>query len=1292
MIKVAAFGPLFRVCAVAWFTILGTIASRADCAPDDAACMADVNELPSGFGGPAKYTLRATAASTTGTTAAASTPTPSPKPANAPSPMPTLTSSPTPTATPMPIHAAKLKSVPAPTAPATPMRPRPASAVRIVPPNTEAGSLGPSKAGNKCASRVADPALPFSISFDGKPVDGARAPNAADSQYCTDLALQRAAVQVRYDGFTNEPSLNVTASPNAVNRGAPVTFTTATNYALWLERREIRIFKKDASPTSAPFDVVPLSADSAKWVAPPGAGEQVTYVFRVYDKQGRYDETAPKILNIADGAGGARPSIDPGMVADNNSRRVKNIPVVGGTIFVSGRDIPTGGQVTVMGLPTPVDAKGEFAVRQILPTGPHDVDVAISDANGAKTAFTRSANIPDHDFFYVGLADLTAGTNHVSGPIRLLAPDQADNYRDRYFVDGRLAFYLKGKVLGDTLITAAADTQNQPVRLMFSNFDSKDPQYLLRNLDPNRYYPVYGDDSTLVEDAPTRGKFYVRIERGQSSILWGNFKTTVNGTEYVRYERGLYGAHIQSKMEQATRFGESRGQIEGFAAEPGTFGVRDVFLGTGGSLFYLSRQNITQGSEQVTIELRDAVTGLVLQSKVASATQDYDINYLQGRLVLKTTLSSTGADDFIIHAGSSSGTRQYLVVNYEYAPGLTITRDKVIGGRASYWVNDFVQVAATGYDQTGVGERLEIAGADVTMRLSPLTYLKMEIAASNGPGNGENVSIDGGFTFSSRTASGKRAFARRVEAAINLADIFPNVSGQLAAFWKQKDDGFSGPGELAINRGARESGMHASVKINEDWALKIKLDSRSDEFRDYTAGEIDIAYAFAKHWRATVGLRIDGNVVNSLTASPDLNQAGRRIDSALRIDYLSGRDWGLFAYGQTTDYRTGRREPDNRVGVGGDMRFSERLTGALEVSEGNQGFGAKLGLEYKSDETRTAYINYGLNPDRTDIIERGGLGLLTTGASQRYGDDLSVFGEQRVRYGGGYSGMTHAFGLDFTPVKDWKTGLKFETGKLTDPISGTVLRTAISPSLSYTHDNLSYAGRLEYRHDDTTAYGALATSHSVSNTYLMNNQLIVKMNPDWRLIGRLNGSYSNANQTSYFQGNYLEAVTGFAYRPVANDKLNLLFKYTYFYNVPAPGQTIASPGVSDYAQQSHVLSIDGIYDVNRWFAIGAKYALRTGSLRDNTIPGSPWYDNTTQLMIAHVDFHVVKQWDAVAELRRLSVSGASDHKIGALVAVYRQMNDNFKLGVGYNFTNYSDDLTNLSTKNRGVFVNAVGMF
>jgi hypothetical protein len=44
-----------------------------------------------------------------------------------------------------------------------------------------------------------------------------------------------------------------------------------------------------------------------------------------------------------------------------------------------------------------------------------------------------------------------------------------------------------------------------------------------------------------------------------------------------------------------------------------------------------------------------------------------------------------------------------------------------------------------------------------------------------------------------------------------------------------------------------------------------------------------------------------------------------------------------------------------------------------------------------------------------------------------------------------------------------------------------------------------------------------------------------------------------------------------------------------------------------------------------------------------------------------------------------------------LLGVYRQFGDNLRLGVGYNFTDYSYDLTDMSYRSRGWFANLLGV-
>lgn len=48
--------------------------------------------------------------------------------------------------------------------------------------------------------------------------------------------------------------------------------------------------------------------------------------------------------------------------------------------------------------------------------------------------------------------------------------------------------------------------------------------------------------------------------------------------------------------------------------------------------------------------------------------------------------------------------------------------------------------------------------------------------------------------------------------------------------------------------------------------------------------------------------------------------------------------------------------------------------------------------------------------------------------------------------------------------------------------------------------------------------------------------------------------------------------------------------------------------------------------------------------------------------------------------------------LGLLAAVYRHVGENFKIGVGYNFGNFSDDLSDLTYDDHGVFLNAIGKF
>jgi predicted porin len=233
---------------------------------------------------------------------------------------------------------------------------------------------------------------------------------------------------------------------------------------------------------------------------------------------------------------------------------------------------------------------------------------------------------------------------------------------------------------------------------------------------------------------------------------------------------------------------------------------------------------------------------------------------------------------------------------------------------------------------------------------------------------------------------------------------------------------------------------------------------------------------------------------------------------------------------------------------------------------------------------------------------------------------------------------------------------------------------------------MTVASAFEYRRDNTQNSNAITSERT---TWLTKNSLKYQLDPDWRLIGKFNHSDSKSSLGDFYNGNFTEAVLGYAYRPIENDRLNTLFKYTYFYNLPAVDQLTVANTAAEYIQKSHIVSADATYDLTQEWSIGGKYAYRRGQLsmeRTNPV----FYDSRAQLYIVRADWHFIRRWDALIEGRMLNLPDAQDRRSGALVAIYRHLGDNVKLGAGYNFTNFSDDLTDLSYKSQGVFINLIG--
>jgi hypothetical protein len=114
-----------------------------------------------------------------------------------------------------------------------------------------------------------------------------------------------------------------------------------------------------------------------------------------------------------------------------------------------------------------------------------------------------------------------------------------------------------------------------------------------------------------------------------------------------------------------------------------------------------------------------------------------------------------------------------------------------------------------------------------------------------------------------------------------------------------------------------------------------------------------------------------------------------------------------------------------------------------------------------------------------------------------------------------------------------------------------------------------------------------------------------------------------------------------------------------------------------------------MYDLTKQWAIGGKYAYRLGELSEDRV-SQKFYDSRAELSVLRLDWQFVHEWDAMVEGRVLELPDAQDKMTGVLVGIYRHLGNFMKMGIGYNFGKFSDDLTQLNYKSQGLFINLIG--
>ena len=1163
------------------------------------------------------------------------------------------------------------------------------------------------------------------ITVDGEPIDDPKR-SSSDIQRCTDVAFEKADIRFGYDNLRSSPRLSVAAKPDRValskmiqfgpglspadiwvqTKATPVQFRMYTNYSYFIERAEIRVFANGQSVESEPLDVVRIGVDGVATWNPVfteinGPVFELAYVLRAYGTDGNFDETRAQPLWVVYDTldetedGGDAPAIDPDpellAAYGENGLSVHNIGLSSGTVSVRGSGLSPEQDVWVAGRPIPLDDSGSFVTEEILPEGAHTVEVAVIDKEGSGELYLRDLEFKKNDWFYVGMADVTLSENTASGPIDLLQGENSDYDYDSN-IDGRLAFFVDGKFGDHWKLTASADTREGSLDNIFSNFMDKSPDSLFRRMDPDHYYPTFGDDATVAEMAPSMGKFYVRLGQNDDYGQWGNFKVAYMNNELAQVDRGLYGANVHYQSETTTEFGERRLAVDAFAAEPGTIASREEFRGTGGSLYFLQRQDILAGSERVRIELRDKVSGIVTGVLNLTPALDYDIDYLQGRILLAEPLASTAADNLLVRSGAVSGDEAHLVVRYEYTPGFDDIDALSTGGQAHYWFGNHVKLGLTANVNEQDDTDSSLQAADVTFRWTAGSWLKLQQARSEGLVALPQLSNDGGFEFNGYDPASfvnAEAEADRADISISFDDFVSFSDGALTMYVQEAEAGYSAPGMTALGD-TKSYGGTFSLPVGEHFSLGAKVDHRIQEQGiEARAQEINVGYKFTERWDLSAGYRKDERNDDAIIV-PLTQEQGERVDAVLQLGYDSKSTWDAYVFTQDTLSTTGDRRENGRFGVGGSYRFSEKFSVETELSDGDLGAGGRLGTNYAHSDHTSMYLNYALENERTDNglpSGRGSEGNLVAGIKSRIADSTSVFLEERYQHNETMTGLTHGTGINFAPTQKWSLGITTDIGTLQDLQTGAETeRLAGGVQLGFATDDLQISSGIEYRNDDAQQ---LDLSITERKTWLFRNSIKYQISPAARLLGKLNHSESESSLGTFYDGGFTEAVLGYAYRPVRHDRLNALVKYTYFYNVPTTDQLTLQNIAAEFIQKSHIAAADVTYDITPNLSIGGKYAYRLGQIsldRDNP----EFFDNNASLYVIRGDYRFRENWELLVEGRLLDMSDLNEHRSGALAAISRYLGDHLKIGLGYNFTDFSDDLTDLSFDHQGVFLNVTG--
>ena len=776
---------------------------------------------------------------------------------------------------------------------------------------------------------------------------------------------------------------------------------------------------------------------------------------------------------------------------------------------------------------------------------------------------------------------------------------------------GRAALFLKGKVKGEYLLTLAYDS------------DKDKHQRLFRDIRPDEYYPVYGDAAAKGFDAQSTSKFYIRVDKGRSYAMYGDYVTRTDSDEGLsigQYNRSLTG--FKSAYEN------ERSKVTAFAARTNSTQITDEQRGLGITGPYpirnVSNDSILRNSEKVEIIIRDRNNpGLIISRQTLNRFSDYEVDTFSNSIFLKTAVASVDSNLNPIYlritTESDQGGPEYTVA----------------GVSGVIKINPSLSVGGSYVKSNDPLTHEQLASANAVWKIGTQGKVVAEIARSENTINPDNTLFP--INASASATGDQSGFAGRIELdyKVKNADIH--------AYHNQADSGFYNTSS-PITAGRTESGLKVQSRINTIGLLKAEAIRTEDQ--------------------ANNGVR------EGITASVE-----RAINKLISLEL------GLRTYRESQQAAT--LSSINVTPYSGTT-VRAKLTTQLPRAGSNAFFEIEQDVQHSDRQNIAVGGNYQLN-DKTRLYARqellssiGGLYDLndsqrrnTTvfGIDSRYQKNGTAFSEYRVRDGISAREAEAAMGLrNRWQVKDgvFIDG-SFEKVQVLEGINNQAQNTtAASVGVEYlANTNWKAVARLEQRWAEQ------------SDTLLSTLGFAYKVNDDVTVLTK--NVFSQTDNTGTTSGDRTldRFQLGLAYRDLAQNRFDALSKIEYRYENDETNLT------SPLMREAYIFSTVANYHPTRRLTLSGQYAIKKLNVNFDHLASS----GIVQMASGRAMYDINKRWDAGLNAGVLWSNASAGQRLMLGAEIGYLMAANLWISGGYNFSGYTDkDLTDGDTTAQGPYL------